>query len=89
MDEFRRRYPALRRMAESSEASEEALRILFPQFFKDSRPGGRSSMACLQPVVATAGPGRDPTLSLFGVGFQDSARCSLHVIQQRAEPLLL
>jgi hypothetical protein len=34
MDEVRRRYPALRRMAETGEASEEALRILFPQFFK-------------------------------------------------------
>jgi hypothetical protein len=35
MDEVRRRYPALRRMAETGEASAEALRILFPQFFKD------------------------------------------------------
>lgn len=34
MDEVRRRYPALRRMAETGEASEETLRILFPQFFK-------------------------------------------------------
>ena len=34
MDEMRRRNPSLRRMAESGEASEEALRILFPQFFK-------------------------------------------------------
>jgi hypothetical protein len=35
MDEARRRYPALRRMAETGEATDEALRILFPQFFKD------------------------------------------------------
>jgi hypothetical protein len=35
MDEVSRRYPALRRMAETGEASEEALRILFPQFFKN------------------------------------------------------
>jgi hypothetical protein len=35
MDEVRRRNPALRRMAETGEASEEALRILFAQFFKN------------------------------------------------------
>jgi len=34
-DEVRRRYPALRRMAESGEATEEALRVLYPQFFRD------------------------------------------------------
>src|SRR5262249_38022145 len=32
VDEVRRRYPALRRMAETGEVSEEALRILCPQF---------------------------------------------------------
>jgi hypothetical protein len=34
MDEVRRRYPALRRMAETGEATTDALRTLFPQFFK-------------------------------------------------------
>ena len=34
-DEVRRRYPALRQMAENGEASEEALRVLYPQFFRD------------------------------------------------------
>jgi hypothetical protein len=35
MDEVSRRYPALRRMAETGEASEEALRIFLAQFFKN------------------------------------------------------
>ena len=35
MDEVRWRYPALRRMAETGAATEEALRVLYPQFFRD------------------------------------------------------
>jgi hypothetical protein len=35
MDEVRRRYPALRRMAETGEATEEAVRVLYPQFFRN------------------------------------------------------
>ena len=35
MEEVRRRYPALHRMAQTAEATEEALRILYPQFFRD------------------------------------------------------